>query len=288
MARIRVFLCLFLVVVVALGGWVNAKYEVVAVNPFFGEEEHELRVLTWNVHRSGIKDGKQQAEMARLVLAQGADLVQLNEFTLDSCRVLDSLLRCHYAYTEDVKAKQASGDIIYSKRELFNSGKRKTSKMGKESSYLEMTILCGKDSVYLVGVHLTGNNDSVTNIRVRHETEAYYRYFYKLYKKRMEERKVSAYSLKQWAMECRHPMIIMGDMNDFSVSAPMDSLKDAGMRNAWWEGGMGYGATFKQGLMRLRIDHIFYNSGLELKGVRVVETDLSDHFIVVGDFSISR
>lgn len=286
MARVRVLLCLFVVVAVALGGWVNGKYEVVAVNLFPGQGEHELRVLTWNVHRSGIKDRAQQVEMARLVLEQDADLVQLNEFTLDSCRVLDSLLRRHYGYTEEANAKRASGDMIYCKRELFHSGRRKDSEMGKESSHLAMTVVCGEDSVYLVGVHLTGNNDSVTNIRVRHETEAYYRYSYQLYRKRMEERKVSAHFLKRWAMECRHPMIVMGDMNDFSASAPMDSLKDAGLRNAWWEGGMGYGATFRQGWMWLRIDHIFYSGGLDLRGVRVVETDLSDHFIVIGDFSI--
>jgi len=78
----------------------------------------------------------------------------------------------------------------------------------------------------------------------------------------------------------------MGDMNDFSVSAPMDSLRDAGMKNAWWEGGFGYGATFKQGWMRLRIDHIYYNDQLELRNIKVVETDLSDHNMLVADFSL--
>ena len=78
----------------------------------------------------------------------------------------------------------------------------------------------------------------------------------------------------------------MGDMNDFNHSAPMDSLKDVGMRNAWWEGGFGYGATYHEGWLRLRIDHIYYNDKLSLKGVKVINTDLSDHNILIADFSI--
>jgi endonuclease/exonuclease/phosphatase (EEP) superfamily protein YafD len=78
----------------------------------------------------------------------------------------------------------------------------------------------------------------------------------------------------------------MGDMNDFNVSAPMDSLKDAGMKNAWWEGGFGYGATYHEGWLRLRIDHIYYNDKLRLKDVKVVKTDLSVHNILIADFSV--
>ena len=83
-------------------------------------------------------------------------------------------------------------------------------------------------------------------------------------------------------------MIVMGDMNDFNHSAPMDSLRDAGMKNAWWEVGFGYGATYREGWLRLRIDHIYYNDKLKLKGVKVVETDLSDHNILVADFEFAN
>ncbi len=288
MSKVKIFLFLILALVVGLGIWMNGKYEVVAVHPFFDEEDYELRVLTWNVHRAGIVDEVQQVEMAKEVIAQEADLVQLNEFMLDSCLVLDSLLRQSYPYIVDDNAKQASGDIIYSKKELFNAGQRKNAEKGKSLPNYEMTILCGRDSVYLVGVHLQGNNDSITNRLIKRERKEYYRHFYKLYKERQEDRQVSAHYLKQWALECPHAMIIMGDMNDFSVSAPLDSLRDAGMKNAWWEGGFGYGATFKQGWMRLRIDHVYYNNRLELKNIKVVETKLSDHNMLVADFGTMK
>ncbi len=148
MSKVKIFLFLILALVVGLGIWLNGKYEVVAVHPFFGEEDYELRVLTWNVHRAAIVDEQQQLGMAKEVIAQEADLVQLNEFMLDSCLVLDSLLRQSYPYIVDVNAKQASGDIIYSKKELFNAGQREISEKGKRVSNYEMTI-------YVAGIQCT-------------------------------------------------------------------------------------------------------------------------------------
>ncbi len=237
MSKFKILIFTFLILISIFGGWLNSKHELVAIHPFKGEDSFGLRLLTWNVHRTGIVDANQQVEMAKVIVAQNADIAQLNEFTLDSCLVLDSLLRLHYKYFEDTNANFASGDIIYSKKELFNSGRKKITEGGKSIPNYAMTILCGQDSVYIVGVHLMGNNDSITNRQIKSGTKEYYRHFYQLYKERQENRKSSAHYLKQWAKECPHAMIIMGDMNDFSVSAPMDSLRDAGMMNAWWEGG---------------------------------------------------
>ena len=90
------------------------------------------------------------------------------------------------------------------------------------------------------------------------------------------------------AAEAECPVIVMGDMNDFSCSSPMDSLKAVGMKNAWWEGGNGYGATFHDGWMRLRIDHILYSDELKLQSIKVIETNLSDHNPVVAGFSVNN
>ncbi len=283
MSKSKILIFTFLIFISILGV-LNSKYELVAIHPFKGEDSFELRVLTWNVHRTGIVDANQQLEMAKVIVAQNADYVQLNEFTLDSCLVLDSLLRRSYQYVEDVNANLLSGDIIYSKKELYNSGQKKFFEKGKSVPNVAANIVYGRDSVSIVGVHLTGNNDSITKRIVKSGRRDFFRHSYLLYKQRGEDRKFCAHYLKQWAIECPHPMIIMGDMNDFSFSAPLDSLKDAGMKNAWWEGGFGYGATFKQGWMKLRIDHVYYNDQLELKDVKVINSNLSDHNILVADF----
>ena len=57
---------------------------------------------------------------------------------------------------------------------------------------------------------------------------------------------------------------------------------------AWQEGGFGYGATIHYPLP-YRIDHILYNEGLVLKGVKVIDTsDISDHNALVAVFDFSN
>ena len=245
-------------------------------------EDYHFRVLTWNICGSKIENKEEQDKIARLIIAQNADFVQLNEFTLDNCLVIDSLLSEYYPYKEDVNAKVIAGDVFYSKKKLEESGRY--SSIIPNSMYSKLYI--GEDSLYILGCHMAGNNyegqieiDDADSLR-RVKT------FWGRYRHAQEKRKKSASFLKKTILESSLPIIVMGDMNDFEVSAPMDSLRDVGMKNAWWEGGFGYGATYHEGWLRLRIDHIYYNEKLKLKDVKVVNTDLSDHNILIADFSI--
>ena len=78
----------------------------------------------------------------------------------------------------------------------------------------------------------------------------------------------------------------MGDFNDVYGSPVMDFFEDAGLKNAWWEGGFGYGATFHNPLP-YRIDHILYSNYLNLKGIKKISAEgLSDHDALVADFEI--
>ena len=57
-----------------------------------------------------------------------------------------------------------------------------------------------------------------------------------------------------------------------SFKSSNDQLKDA-----WWEGGNGFGWTYFGWHLRLRLDHILYSDELELVDVKVIDSDLSDH-----------
>lgn len=279
--KIFIGICLGLLLIVFFFNW---RYEVIAVHPFEGDGEYDFKVLTWNIHCSSKADSLTQKEIADLILKENADFIQLNEYTLDSCLVVDSILSKHYLYKEEVNAKEITGDIFYSKRPLSESGKFNADFPNAIYSKLYLD----NDSVYILGCHLVGNNNE-GQIEID-DTDSLRRVktFWEYYRNAQEKRKENAHFLKKAIIESTLPMIVMGDMNDFNHSAPMDSLKDAGMKNAWWEGGFGYGATYHEGWLRLRIDHICYNDKLKLKGVKVVETDLSDHNILVADFEFAN
>lgn len=261
----------------------NKKYELIAVTPCFGNEQHELKVMTWNIRCSRGADNMRQREIVEVILKEDADFVQLNEFALDSCLVIDSLLSKLYPFRNVANARKKAGDVFYSKNQLFESGK-----LRKVYNSIYSKLLINKDSLFIIGCHLLGNNregqieiddaDSLRRVRT----------FWSHYRNAREKRKEKARILKKAILESALPMIVMGDMNDFSASAPMDSLKDAGLKNAWWERGLGYGATYHEGWLRLRIDHIYYNDKLRLEGVKVVKTDLSDHNILIADFSFAK
>ena len=271
--------CLLLVLSTS---YFNRKYEVMALTPFHSGTQHDLSVMTWNIHCPDVSEGEKQRRIAALILKEDAEIVLLNEFTMDSCRVIDSLMSMRYPYTNDARARGKTGDIFYSKIPLAESGKFKF-KGFRKTVYSKINI--GADSVYIFGCHLAGNNskgqieiddaDSLQKVKT----------FWGRYRRAQEKRNGHAHLLKEIIMENSLPMIVMGDMNDFQHSAPMDSLRDAGMKNAWWEGGDGYGATYHQGLLRLRIDHIYYNEKLKLESIKVIETKLSDHNPVVAGFS---
>lgn len=264
----------------------NCKYEIIAINPFRGEEKCELIVMTWNVRCTKGAGNTRQEKIAEQILKEDVDFVQLNEFTLDSCLVIDSLLSEHYQYKEYANADIKAGDVFYSKIPLVESGKYKSSISNKAVQALQSKIIIHEDTISIIGCHLWGNNhqgqigvdntDSIPKVKT----------FWRRYRNAQEKRKEDISNIKKTLLECKLPVVVMGDMNDFNASAPMDSLKDAGMKNAWWEGGFGYGATYHEGWLRLRIDHIYYNDRLSLKDVNVVKTDLSDHNILIAVFSI--
>ena len=280
---IYIFILCILFVVLLITTFLNWKYEVFAFNLFWEEGECELKILTWNVHCSNGADVERQNKIAEQILKENADFVLLNEFNLDSCLVIDSLLKKHYPYRNDANAKTKGGDIFYSKTQLLESGK-----IGELQNCIYSKLFIEKDSLYLFGCHLPGNNregqieiDNADSLR-RVKT------FWSYYRHAQEKRKENVQFLKKTIQDSTLPIIVMGDMNDFNASAPMDLLKEAGMKNAWWEGGLGYGATYHEGWLKLRIDHIYYNDKINLEDVKVVKTNLSDHNILIADFSIAK
>lgn len=307
-----------MVSVVIVLGVLNYLYEVIAFHPFFDvsidsvgvahPENKYLKVMTWNVHCSMGADSVRQRQIARVILQENVDFVLLNEFYQDSCGVLDSLLKKKFPYTMESHSHQKCGDIFYSKRELANTGKLSLydfwrnrlshcgeaypdSLNGKTLSAIRATIVIGTDSVQIFGMHLPSNSGDGSAIINSVDSLTKIDSYYLRYKKNMKERAFQARWVAKYINESSHPVIVMGDMNDFSRSKPLNIYRSCGLKDSWWEGGLGYGSTFHGGWYRLRIDYILYSPARDLKGlklisVKVVRTEWSDHNPIVASFSM--
>ena len=82
------------------------------------------------------------------------------------------------------------------------------------------------------------------------------------------------------------PVIVAGDLNDWCGSDCLNTLMGDDLKDAWWEGGRGFGWTYFGWHLRLRLDHILFSDELELLDVKVIDTDLSDHKPLLARFRL--
>ena len=278
-------LCLVLLLVVCYLNW---KFEVIAVHPFAGSDDYDIRVMTWNIHASKDIPLSKQRAIARLIKEHNVDFLLLNEFNKDQCELLYQELASVYRYSEEQYANKECGDIFFSKIALNKSGHIEIPVLGKSVPSISATIQVAGREVFVTGVHLEPNSGDGSAIITGIDSLLKIKKFFGRYRDRQKERKYSMMWVKGWIQARHMPTIVMGDMNDFSCSQPMDSLKIVGMKDAWWEGGFGYGCTFHTGWMCLRIDHILYSNELKLQSIKVIDTNLSDHNPVVAGFCVNN
>lgn len=88
------------------------------------------------------------------------------------------------------------------------------------------------------------------------------------------------------ALQNGKPVVVAGDLNDWCGSDCLNTLMGDDLKDAWWEGGNGFGWTYFGWHLRLRLDHILYSDKLDLVDVKVVDTDLSDHKPLIARFRV--
>lgn len=87
------------------------------------------------------------------------------------------------------------------------------------------------------------------------------------------------------------PLILMGDLNAPEQSVVVENLKHAGLRDAFAEGGRGWGYThghaLSQGLDLFRIDHILLSADIRVRSAEVGGGEASEHNPVIADVLIA-
>ena len=223
-----------------------------------------MKVLCYNVRSLDSLYDKKQLGVAVNILKENPDIVYLCEFHLSRNRKLDSLL------TKEYRRYYKSGTIciFYSKYEMDSIMEVFPSLYKKQHSQTVKThVFRGKDTLTLIGCHLSSSH--------HHIREGYLR------------RRKEADTLYEHIRNEHYPVMVLGDLNDISGSYTLYKIMKAGLSNAWWEGGFGYGTTFHDGWLRLRLDHILYpKDKLKLKTIKIIDSDLSDHNALVAGFDM--
>lgn len=244
-----------------------------------------IKVMTWNIDGSEY-DSLKVRTIVDVINEQNPDAVYLAEdFNLTAAR-LDQIVKTKYPYS--TFPENDNGHVFYSKYPLVD-----VRIVEMEDYALPLRVHCRiiVDSVTMViyGCHLASNNytvdqqdfhiDSVINSL---DAMMYLRNIKTASMLRVQEVDAILADMEQNVFE---NLIVMGDFNDVAGSEPLRKLSKAGFFDAWWKGGIGYGATIHHPLP-YRIDHVMYK-GLKLKSIKKINADgLSDHDALVAEFFI--
>lgn len=268
-----------LAIVVILLNWWSDCFCFGFKNTFTGD----LKVLSFNVNGGGMYDKDKANAIINIIQDEAPDVVFMTECVKPLCDSLHE--RLHTVFPYDMR--KINHNVIYSKFPLsnplnFNMINRGTSYLVKCDAEVD-----GKE-VVLFGCHLSSNNYSESKdyftpdeVKSASGIKAYCENF--LYASHLREMEADTviYHCKD-----AERVVIMGDLNEVSGASSMRMFEVAGYKDAWSVGGFGYGATIHHPLP-YRIDHVLYNNGLKLKGIKKIDAgEISDHDALVAVFDL--
>lgn len=249
-------------------------------------KEQTLSVLTFNCNMplNQGNDSQKRNEIANLIIGLSPDVVFLTENYVVKEDTLWHLLHDKYLY--HTQQENGVGNTLYSKYPIFNNPILN----GKHTKHCTINQIDFNGKLVIVyGIHLVSNNyndrleymtpDSISSC---HEIKTYLKNIMSAGSLRQEEALEIVEDIEN--KDATIPIIVMGDFNDVSGAPTLNILESAGLKDAWWEGGLGYGATIHHPLP-YRIDHIMYNDRVKLKRINKVDAEgLSDHDALMAEF----
>lgn len=236
--------------------------------------------MAWNIDGSKF-DSLKISEIADVISKLNPDVIFLSEDFNETGIWLDSLLKKNYPYSSNFAY---SGHHFYSKY-LLDSIRVVKVEDYNNSLRIHVSVMVNGQSIDIYGCHLASNNYTASQVDF-HLDQVNDHHDAKQYLKNVRDasrlRKMEAQAIMKDLTD--RATIIMGDFNDVSGSPVLRTFQAAGFQDAWWKGGLGYGATIHYPLP-YRIDHIMYNDRLRLKSIKKIDAEgLSDHDVLVAEF----
>lgn len=309
----KVFVAILIVTTVLLC-FVNKRYKLIALNshPEISSSEKPFSILTFNVaaYDSTLFTTTKQKGLLKLIAQVKPDIVCFQEMSFENLHKIKPQLDSIYGPCEVLKGDNQMWRLrFYSHFPLRNFSRHKcdgdisTVDMTEdersmvEQSQKQMNVMSAEFEVkpgHWVTVfsgHLRSSAYSTAR-RSMDEDDSWFDGI-SLYKRNFEVgkriRDYEADNVRRFVDEARSDskaVIVAGDLNDWCGSDCLNTLMSNDLKDAWWEGGNGFGWTYSGWNLRLRLDHILYSDDVELVDVKVIDSDLSDHKPLMARFCV--
>lgn len=241
-----------------------------------------VKIISFNIDGSTGDTLIKAQNVRNFLYPYSADIVFVAEFNEQYPHSLDSLLHIEYAYS--TFPDSLFFQYFYGRFPFINSRRLKSDDGEWIGVYACSAIIKG-DTLDLYGCHWASNN-----YNEQHEREEVDNFEgiknIKNICTASTLRKKEAEAIVREMSKSSHSAIVMGDMNDVGGSPALKILESEGLKDAWWEGGVGYGATIFKPLP-YRIDHILFSKGLSLGTISVLDSNgISDHNALFAEFIV--
>ena len=298
---------------------INAHYEIFALNIPKGQgnekAEGSFRVMTYNV-KSTI--GNEESIMnfknglIKEIDKQNPDVLCLQEMSIIIFQKIQNSLDSIFGYTDSLEIKKERYRYsIYSKKPIRNFKNYKCTleidTLGLDSlsmrsvkkdqqvmpvNSVEIELEAGK-WITMYNCHLRSSAYSVARQSMDKGatwTDGVHLYYHN-YKQgeRIRNYEADNFRLLLDSIEANNiPVIIAGDFNDWSGSYSLETIRNGYLKDAWWDGGFGFGFTYDDWHLKLRLDHILYSPHFKLHFVNIEQTKFSDHYPLIADFKLAK
>lgn len=296
--------------------YLNNRYEIFALNIPKGQDnekaEGSFRVMTWNVNAPL---GTEEVEYVRNGLIseiekQEPDILCLQELSPIIFKEIQNSFDSIFGYSDSLAIKkEPSRYWIYSKRPIRNFTKynciteidtigfdsvqqREIKIIQRQLPFYSSEIEAYPDKwITVFSVHLRSSAYSTAR-RSMEEGSSWsdgISLYIDNYKtgKRIRDYEADNFRIYLDSLEATNtPIIISGDFNDWCGSYCLNTIQHNKYKDAWWEGGFGFGITYDEWHLKLRLDHILYSSHFNMNNIKIDKNKLSDHYPLITDFTL--
>lgn len=253
---------------------VNLYCELFPIHLAHRDNNFGIKVLSYNIHSQADGFGLYAPEIAKTIVGEKPDFVFLTEYYETSSDTLINSLEREYPYVEKTyRWENNEGDVFCSTWEIDTIDKYGVK--GSFCSIYRVLIHKAPDTLAIYCCHLSSNNLMLNEGR------------WSSLKEGRRLRLTEADTIVNALRREKYPSVVIGDMNDVPFSPTIKRIKSTGLKDAWWNGGFGYGSTYHNDWLRLRIDYAFYDDKhLNLQNIDVIgEETWSDHRALVVGFN---
>jgi len=242
----------------------------------------KIRIMTWN-----IKYGKHDTSaLTHEIDNDRPDIILLQ----DATGLLDGPLKAYFRQWNTYTHGQF---VLVSRFPLSGVEVRSFSLPWEKQDCLRCQVQIGSKAVTLYNVHLESPRRGLNAIRSARKELWYLPNAIQQLEGNVLTRLMQARILREYILQESGPVIVAGDLNSPDTTLVCANLRDAGLHDAFAEGGRGYGYTYGHLLLQrrlpwiraswMRIDHIMMSSQFETQRAWAGTGEASDHRPVIAD-----